>query len=51
MKVVEKDRIISGMFCDEYQRCQEMVSELERAESALPKGSLQQRQKCSIAMT
>lgn len=45
MKVVEKDRIISGMLRDEYQRCQEMVSELERAASALPKGSLQQRQK------
>jgi hypothetical protein len=46
MKVVEKDRIISGMLRDEYQRCQEMVSELERSASALPKGSLQQRQKC-----
>lgn len=43
--MVEKDRIISGMLRDEYQRCQEMVSELERAVSALPKGSLQQRQK------
>jgi len=46
MKVVEKDRIISGMLRDEYQRCLEMVSELERAASALPKGSLQQRKKC-----
>ena len=45
MKVVEKDRIVSGMLRDEYQRCQEMVSELERIASALPKGSLQQRQK------
>lgn len=45
MKVVEKDRIISGLLRDEYQRCQEMVSELERAASALPKGSLQQRKK------
>jgi len=46
MKVVEKDRIVSGMLRDEYQRCQDMVGELERAASALPKGSLQQRQKC-----
>jgi hypothetical protein len=45
MKVVEKDRIVSGMLRDEYKRCQEMVSELERAVSALPKGSLHQRQK------
>ena len=45
MKVVEKDRIVSGMLRDEYQRCQEMVSELEHSASALPKGSLQQRQK------
>lgn len=45
MKVVEKDRIISGMLRDEYQRCQEMVGELEHAASALPKGSLQQRKK------
>jgi hypothetical protein len=46
MKVVEKDRIISGMLRDEYSRCQEMVGELERAASAFPKGSLQQRKKC-----
>jgi len=46
MKVVEKDRIISGMLRDEYQRCQEMVGDLEHAASALPKGSLQQRKKC-----
>jgi hypothetical protein len=46
MKVVEKDQVISGMLRDEYQRCQEMVGDLERAASALPKGSLQQRKKC-----
>ena len=45
MKVVEKDQIISGMLRDEYQRCQEMVGDLERVASALPKGSLQQRKK------
>lgn len=46
MKVVEKDRIVSGMLRDEYNRCQEMVNELESVASALPKGSLQQRKKC-----
>jgi hypothetical protein len=45
MKVVEKDRIVSGMLNDEYNRCLEMVAELERAASMLPKGSLQQRKK------
>jgi len=45
MKVVEKDKIISGMLRDELERCQEMLDSLEKSVSALPKGSISQRKK------
>jgi hypothetical protein len=45
MKVVEKDRIISGMLQDELQRCHEMLDSLRKAVSKLPKGVLSLRKK------
>ena len=45
MKVVEKDRVISGMLQDELKRCQEMINSLERYVSDLPKGSINERKK------
>jgi len=45
MKVVEKDKVISGMLSDELKRCQEMLDSLERSVSELPKGSLSERKK------
>lgn len=45
MKVVEKDKVISGMLHDELKRCQEMLGGLERSVSELPKGSLNERKK------
>ena len=38
MKVVEKDRVISGMLRDELKRCQEMFDGLMKLVSKLPKG-------------
>ena len=45
MKVVEKDKVISGMLGDELKRCQEMLGSLERSLSALPKGVVSERKK------
>jgi hypothetical protein len=45
MKVVEKDKVISGMLRDELERCQEMLDSLERSVSALPKGAISERKK------
>jgi hypothetical protein len=46
MKVVEKDRVISGMLRDELKRCQEMLDSLEKSVSELPKGTISERKKC-----
>ena len=45
MKVVEKDKVISGMLHDELKRCQELLERLEKSVSRLPKGVLSQRKK------
>ena len=45
MKVVEKDRVISGMLLDELKRCQEMLDGLKRSVSKLPKGVINKRNK------
>ena len=45
MKVVEKDKVISGMLRDELMRCQEMLDSLEKSVSELPKGSISERKK------
>jgi hypothetical protein len=45
MKVVEKDKVISGMLQDELKRCQEMLDSLEKAVSDLPKGVINERRK------
>jgi hypothetical protein len=45
MKVVEKDKVISGMLSDELRRCQEMLDNLQKSLSALPKGALNKRKK------
>lgn len=45
MKVVEKDRVISGLLRDELKRCQEMLGSLEKSLSELPKGSISERKK------
>jgi hypothetical protein len=45
MKVVEKDKVISGMLSDELRRCHEMLDGLEKSLSALPKGVLRKRRK------
>lgn len=45
MKVVEKDKVVSGMLQDELQRCQEMLDSLEKAVSELPKGVINERKK------
>ena len=45
MKVVEKDKVISGMLSDELKRCQEMLGSLEKSISALPKGAISKRKK------
>jgi hypothetical protein len=45
MKVVEKDKVISGMLQDELQRCQEMLGGLEKAASELPKVVINERKK------
>jgi len=45
MKVVENDKVISGMLSDELKRCEEMLASLEKALSSLPKGVLSERKK------
>jgi len=45
MKVVEKDKVISGMLHDELKRCREMFDNLEKAVSGLPRGSINERKK------
>jgi hypothetical protein len=45
MKVVEKDRVISGMLHDELKRCQELLAGLQKSAAALPKGALKERKK------
>jgi len=45
MKVVENDKVISGMLQDELKRCQEMLESLEKYVSELPKGVLNERKK------
>ena len=45
MKVVEKDKVISGMLHDELKRCQEMLDSLDKAVSDLPKGVINERRK------
>jgi len=45
MKVVEKDKVISGMLQDEMKRCQEMLNNLEKSLSELPRGVINEREK------
>ena len=45
MKVVEKDKIISGMLSDELMRCEEMLKSLEKSLSEFPKGVINRREK------
>lgn len=45
MKVVEKDKVISGMLRDELKRCQEMLHNLEESISEFPKGAISKRKK------
>ncbi len=45
MKVVEKDKVVSGMLRDELKRCQEMLAGLQKSAAALPKGVLSERKK------
>jgi hypothetical protein len=45
MKVVEKDRVISGMLRDELKLCQEILDSLEKSVSELPKGAISKRKK------
>ena len=45
MKVVEKDRVISGMLIDELKRCREMLISLKKSVSSLPKGVINERKK------
>ncbi len=37
---MEKDKVISGMLCDELNRCQEMLDNLEESISEFPKGAI-----------
>ncbi len=45
VKVVEKDKVISGMLRDELKRCREMLTGLEKSIAGLPKGVLSERKK------
>jgi hypothetical protein len=45
MKVVEKDRIVSGMLRDELSRSEEMLAGLRKSLAGLPKGVLSERKK------
>lgn len=45
MKVVEKDKVISGMLKDELKRCRDMLAGLQKSAAMLPKGVLSERKK------
>ncbi len=45
MKVVEKDKIVSGMLRDERSRSEEMLAGLRKSLADLPKGVLSERKK------
>lgn len=45
MKVVEKDKVISGMLHDELKCCLEMSENLEKTVSDLPTGAINERKK------
>ncbi len=45
VKVVEKDSVISGLLQDELKRSQEMLGQIEKSASLLPKGSINKRKK------
>ena len=45
MKVVENDKVISGMLRDEFKRCREMLASLQNSLEGLPKGVLGERKK------
>ncbi len=45
MKVVEKDKVISGMLRDELNRCVEILVGLQKSAAGLPKGVLNERKK------
>lgn len=45
MKVVEKDKIVSGMLRDELGRSEEMLAGLRKSLEDLPKGRLSERKK------
>lgn len=45
MKVVEKDKVISGMLRDELKRCREVLASLQKSAAGLPKGVLNERTK------
>src|SRR5271157_4411603 len=45
MKVVENDKVISGMLVDELMRCEEMLHGLEKSVSELPRGKINERKK------
>ncbi len=45
MKVVEKDKVISGMLRDELKRCREVLASLQKSAASLPKGVLNERKK------
>lgn len=45
MKVVEKDKVVSGMLRDELNRCQEVLNGLMKAIAVLPKGAISVRKK------
>ena len=45
MRVVEKDKVISGMLQDELKRCEEMIAGLQKSVAGFPKGALSERRK------
>ncbi len=45
MRVVERDKIVSGMLRDELTRSEEMLAGLQNSLSGLPKGVLSERKK------
>jgi hypothetical protein len=45
VKVVENDKVISGMLRDELKRCEEMLAGLQKSVAGLPKGTLSERKK------
>ncbi|MDH4164401.1 MAG: hypothetical protein OEW15_17195 [Nitrospirota bacterium] len=45
MKVVEKDKIVSGMLRDELSRSEEMLVGLRKSLADLPRGALSERKK------